>query len=385
MPPERQLFGAIHIPARRRPSLRLASFILTFLMALGAEAARITWDGGDTGDSFWNSGNNWNPNGDIASGSDLFFDGGDRLTNLVANASGINKDPNSIVLAGTVEGSILVGRLDFTNGAGGMTNLSKNHTMNFTNDYIALGANQGWFATSNSMRFGSVTEIKTDGFNLRLGGPSNITISGVIEGTGNIFHTGNGKAILEGANTFTGFLSNSLGTLQINSIGGLGTGGKTVFVTGGTLLFTGGATNTSAAIRMGGGTLEVEDTEVSVGTLTMAANSTLNLENAGSTGRIRFNSATNLTGTAVLTISGWTGTEAGGTGDLIFFSNTSQITSSFLSNVQFVGGILGGAQILGSGELVPITPEPSTLLGGGSVLLLFLKRLRKRSKVSVNT
>jgi autotransporter-associated beta strand protein len=385
MPPERQLFGAIYIPARRRQSLRLASFILTFMMALNVEAARITWDGGDTGDAFWNSGNNWNPNGDIASGSDLFFDGGDRLTNLVANASGINKDPNSIVLAATVEGSILVGRLDFTNGAGGMTNLSKNHTMNFTNDYIALGANQGWFATSNSMRFGSVTEIKTDGFNLRLGGASNITISGGIEGTGNIFHTGNGKAILEGANTFTGFLSNSLGTLQINSIEGLGTGGKTVFVTGGTLLFTGGATNTSAAIRMGGGTLEYHDTSVSMGTLTMAANSTLNLENAGSTGRIRFNSATNLTGTAVLTISGWTGTEAGGTGDLIFFSNTSQITSSFLSNVQFVGGILGAAQILGSGELVPITPEPSTLLGGSSVLLLFLKRLRKRSKVSVNT
>jgi autotransporter-associated beta strand protein len=366
------------LAAQRCASIFFTAIAMGLSFTHFCEAARITWDGGGSND-FWNTANNWNPNGDIPSGSDVFFDGGTRLTNVVANGSGINKDPNSIVLAGTVEGSILVGRLDFTNGAGGMTNLSKNHTMNFTNDYIALGANQGWFATSNSLRFGVQTEIKTDGFTLRMGGPSNITISGSIEGTGNIFRSGSGRTILEGANTFTGFISNanSSGIIEIANIEGLGAGGKTVYVPTGTLLFSAGATNTAAEIRMGGGILEVVDTSISVGRLTLAANSSIDLTAGGSTGRMTFNGATNLTGTAVLTITGWTGSGTGGTGDLIFFTNTSTITSSFLNNVQFAGG-LQGAALLPTGELVPITPEPSTLLGGGSVLILLLQRIRRR-------
>jgi fibronectin-binding autotransporter adhesin len=181
--------------------------------------------------------------------------------------------------------------------------------------------------------------------------------------------------ILRGANTFSGNISVTAGSLVLTNATAMGSGAKSVTVSGGTLLYNLGMTNTSAGLVMSGGTVETRDAKVSLGSLTMTADSVIDLRNGGNTGVMRFASATNNTGTAVLTIYGWTGSEAGGTGDLIFFTNTTGITSSFLSNVHFFGG--AGAQLLGTGELVPITPEPGTLLGGGLVFGILLRRLRK--------
>jgi hypothetical protein len=210
------------------------------------------------------------------------------------------------------------------------------------------------------------------------------TITGAISGTAPINKSGAGALIFQGNNSFTtATITNSAGSLifdHANAINGV----STLEASGGTLLFNRGITNTSATIRMTGGTLQETSGNISVGALTMVANSSLDLETGAHNNTLRFSTATNLTGSAVLTIYGWTGTGSGGTGDLIFFTNSSEVTSSFLSNVTFFGGVQGAAQLLGTGELVPITPEPGTTLGGFSMLLIFARRLVRRRSTCPN-
>jgi hypothetical protein len=211
-----------------------------------------------------------------------------------------------------------------------------------------------------------------------VGGITN-TITGAISGTAPITKSGDGTLIFQGNNSFTTpAITNSAGSLIFDHANAI-TGVSTLEASGGTLLFNRGITNTSATIRMTGGTLQETSGNISVGALTMVANSSLDLETGAHNNTLRFSTATNLTGSAVLTIYGWTGTGSGGTGDLIFFTNSSEVTSSFLSNVQFAGG-LQGAALLATGELVPITPEPGTTLGGLSVLFLFTRRLVRRGR-----
>jgi fibronectin-binding autotransporter adhesin len=192
--------------------------------------------------------------------------------------------------------------------------------------------------------------------------------------------TGDCTMELRGANTFTGNITVSAGSLVLTNATAMGTGAKTLTAAGGTLLFNLGMTNTSADVQMSGGVIETRDAKVSLGALTLAADSTIDLRNGGSSGRLTFTDATRTAGT--LTIYGWTGSEAGGTGDQIFFSNSAGVTAGFLSNVLFFGGV-SGAQLLGTGELVPITPEPGTLLGGGMIFALLLGKLRPRKATRV--
>jgi autotransporter-associated beta strand protein len=207
-----------------------------------------------------------------------------------------------------------------------------------------------------------------------------VTLTGVASGSGGMVKTGDGTMELRGANTFTGNITVSAGSLVLTNATAMGTGAKTLTAAGGTLLFNLGMTNTSADVQMSGGVIETRDAKVSLGALTLAADSTIDLRNGGSSGRLTFTDATRTAGT--LTIYGWTGSEAGGTGDQIFFSNSAGVTAGFLSNVLFFGGV-SGAQLLGTGELVPITPEPGTLLGGGMIFALLLGKLRPRKATRV--
>jgi T5SS/PEP-CTERM-associated repeat protein len=206
------------------------------------------------------------------------------------------------------------------------------------------------------------------------------TISGVISGAGAISHRGADTLILSGNNTFSGAITNSAGTLQVNSATALGTS-SSYALTGGTLLYNTGFTNTSANVVLNGGNIQEVDKNISLGTLTIEANSTLTLNSGGAAGSFRFASATN-TSAGMLTIIGWDFNSAtqSGANDLIFFTNTAFESASFLNNVTFFG-YLPGAQILSSGELVPITPEPASLLAGWILSCLFgWKVFRRKSE-----
>jgi autotransporter-associated beta strand protein len=203
----------------------------------------------------------------------------------------------------------------------------------------------------------------------------------VISGAGAISHRGADTLILSGNNTFSGAFTNSDGTLQVNSATALGTSASYA-LTGGTLLYNTGFTNTGANVILNGGNIQEVDKNISLGTLTIEANSTLTLNSGGTAGSFRFASGTNTVGNgAMLTIVGWDFNSAtqSGANDLIFFTNSSFESASFLNNVTFFG-YLPGARILSSGELVPITPEPASLLAGWILSCLFgWKVFRKKS------
>jgi fibronectin-binding autotransporter adhesin len=311
----------------------------------------------------------------------LITNGGNHMTLSIASGStltntGIIRGAGAITKSDTGTWVANAGNLF----SGGLTNLAgtieSRAQSGLGTGTIVMGGGSLSFQSVHQTNSQSI--VLNSGTTISVGANLTNTLSGAISGTGSLTKSGNGATVLSGNNTFSGAVTNSAGVLIIDHANGLGTS-SSVAVEGGTLLFNRGFTNTSLNVRMNGGTLEELDASVSVGTLTMAADSVIDLQNANATGRIRFASATNLTGTAVLTIYGWTGSGAGGTGDLIFFTNSSAVTSSFLSNVQFAGG-LQGATLLGTGELVPITPEPGTLLGGGGIFALLLFRRFRRKK-----
>lgn len=212
-------------------------------------------------------------------------------------------------------------------------------------------------------------------------GSSALVFSNIYSGAGGISKYGSGTLTLAGLNTFSGPVTNNLGTIAVNSPTGLGLT-TSVILNGGTLLFNSSMTNTSAAVVLNGGTISEVDTNVSLGAMTVSANSIVSLTSGGAVGRMTFASGTNTVGSgAKLTIYGWSWNSAlsGGSDDLIFFTNTSFETASFLNNVTFFG-TGGGARVLSSGELVPITPEPNTVISALGVLGLALRHLLRYSR-----
>jgi hypothetical protein len=146
-------------------------------------------------------------------------------------------------------------------------------------------------------------------------------------------------------------------------------------------LYNVGNTNTGLTVGLAGGEIKEIDQNVSLGALTLTANSKITLTSDVTAGSLRFASATNIGG-GTLTIYNWAGTGAGGSDDLIFFTNSTFESSSFLSNVTFFG-LTGGARLLSTGELVPITPEPGTSLVGCLLTGIFLRFVAKRKVFSV--
>jgi autotransporter-associated beta strand protein len=240
-------------------------------------------------------------------------------------------------------------------------------------------------SNSGPMHLGSATHVVT------IDAVTNFWI-GVADGSGaaGISKAGTGTLWLEGANTFTGDVTNSAGTMFVNNAQGLGAGtaaspnAMTIAVTGGTLLFNVGVTNTSGNVVLSGGTIQEVDQNVSLGALTLTANSSIQLNSSGTAGTFRFASGTNTVGAgAVLTIYGWNYNSVtdSGSDDLIFFTSATAETSTFLNNITFFG--LGqGARLLSTGELVPITPEPQTFLFGFLLLGLFSHHVYRSIKKS---
>jgi fibronectin-binding autotransporter adhesin len=155
------------------------------------------------------------------------------------------------------------------------------------------------------------------------------------------------------------------GTLTINSnVNNIEA--ATINITGGTLLLgdSDQLANSNDMI-LDGGTFATGGNDEILSTLTLSSNSTIDMGSGSSI--LQYADGGDYQ-TGLLTIDNWSGTPSiGGGTDQIIFGQT--LSPSFLSNVFWSDLGITGAIQLESGEIVPVIPEPSTIIGGLLLLL----------------
>lgn len=243
----------------------------------------------------------------------------------VASSIGID---NSIVLAGSNAVSAI---LQYTN----TTDVAMNRDITLTNN------GGGTFDVADS----SATVMLT-------GSMANAS------GTTNTFvKAGAGEIVLSNGSTANNFAATAI---QVNA-GALTLGAANQIGDGTDLILNGGTFRTGNASA---GYAE------SLGDLTLNASSTIDLGAAAGSRDLIFldSSGVAWSGGATLTVANWAGSVSGGTrGRLFFGSNSSGLTGGpggQLTQITF-SGYSAGAQLLGTGELVPLNlttaiPEPGT-------------------------
>lgn len=189
------------------------------------------------------------------------------------------------------------------------------------------------------------------------------------------------------ANTYTGQTIINAGTLRLNKASGVDaiSGSSITVNSGGTLLLSQhNQIKNSTNLILNGGTFSTGDTtgfSEKLGTLTLSANSTINL----GTGihLLQFDDSSALAWSGTLTIYGWTGTigTTGTQGKIFFGSNASGLTALQLAQISF-NGFGPGAILLSSGELVPVAiPEAGPVFAAIALAALFAWRERKRFRL----
>jgi autotransporter-associated beta strand protein len=207
---------------------------------------------------------------------------------------------------------------------------------------------------------------------------STVTLTGSManaSGTTNTFvKAGAGEIVLSNGSTANNFAATSI---QVNA-GALTLGAANQIANGTDLILNGGTFRTGNASA---GYAE------SLGDLTLNASSTIDLGAASGLRDLVFvdSSGVAWSGGATLTVANWAGTLSGGTAGRIFFgSSASGLGSGQLSQIAF-SGYSAGAQLLGTGELVPLNltaavPEPGTYAAAAILLALAVWHHRRRMR-----
>jgi len=135
----------------------------------------------------------------------------------------------------------------------------------------------------------------------------------------------------------------------------------------------------SSNMKLSGGTFATGGFNETLGELTLAANSTIDLGNGASILRFANSSQDVWTSDTTLTIVNWNGDS-----DALFFDSAmTALTSGQVSQIRFLNpnGVTGifGAMILADGRVVPV-PEPATI--GFGALLIGAIGLRERDRLA---
>ena len=185
------------------------------------------WNGA-AGNGNWSPGTNWSTA--PANGNNLVFSG----TTQTSTSNNSLTSVGAITFDGTAGAFSLSGNA--LTAAGGITNFSAStQTVNLN---LTLSAAQQFGAFGG----GGLTingTVANGGNALTLNGPSNMTLAGVISGTGSLTKEGTGTATLSANNTYSGNTTVNNGTLVAGHVHGLGNGGLTINNTAKTTLQSG--------------------------------------------------------------------------------------------------------------------------------------------------
>lgn len=161
--------------------------------------------------------------------------------------------------------------------------------------------------------------------------------------------------------------------------------GATIITNGGTLVLGfDNAVPSGSALVLGGGTFRVgvenynAGSTNAMGTLTVTANSTIDLGGFGISGdrNLVFANSANVAWTGTLTITNWQGVanQQSDVTKLVF--GTGGLDSLQLAQIQFVGQKPGAALL--NGELIPVAPEAPVVWGAAAVAGFAFWRERRR-------
>ncbi|HQU09164.1 MAG TPA: hypothetical protein PLV25_04295, partial [Opitutales bacterium] len=284
--------------------------------------------------------------------------------------------------------------ITFENLAGSPpTRFTGTNNMTFTGT-LALGiADQAITSDSSAnTTFSGNLGMSTYALSNSITGSGNMTFSGSVSGSGLITKTGTGTGELvfsgSSANTNTGGLTINGGTVVFNKTAGVNAmGAGTIAINSGGTLLLGASNQTSSsnAMTLAGGTFATGGNSTTLGTLTLSANSTIDMGTGASIINFADSSGTSWTSGQLLTITNWSGSSSGGGTDQLYFGNSATgLTAGQVSQIRFlIGGNLVGAQILSTGEVVPTTPEPTALWGAvGLGIFAAGYELRRRMRLA---
>lgn len=195
---------------------------------------------------------------------------------------------------------------------------------------------------------------------LNVSGSSATTYAGVISGRGQLIKSGAGTLTLSGINTYTGTTTVSGGTLRL---------GRNQ------------AISNMSSLILSGGRLATSGYSQNMGTLTLTADSTIDMSGGNSILRFANSRTATWNTSSTLSITGWNGNANGG-GVEQFLVGASGLNANQIALIRFFNpaGFAPGiyeARLLASGEIVPV-PEPATIGLGALLAGLVAKRMRRR-------
>ena len=242
---------------------KLVALLATGLFCGSISQAQIYWDHG-ANNNRWGSANNWRPNGVPGAGDDVILDNTFDANLPATIALRADQAANSLTFD-------LGSNLSIINGTG-------SRTLALTSGDITVGAG------NNGVLSLDMTTLALGGDSVMdIGGTGNLTINSVVAdsgGTRSLTKAGAAELVLSAANTFSGGVTISAGTLTLTNAAALGSGDVT----------------------LAGGTLKLSGINLTAGSLNVTANSIIDFSGSSTLNLSSFTIAAGVT----LDIINWT-------------------------------------------------------------------------------